>query len=238
MKCSRAQHLLFDFIDGLSNESLRVELDRHLGECPACEKFAAEMTKSLSLLHRAPLATLDENFNWKVRLAMHRERNAMRSGAATAGAWARAWNVRYAAGAGIAFALVLVAGAGLQRSLRLDSAPLTASTPVLQQQSAPARHDVATTERPATTGRSSTLPPILSTGGTLVSDGSQRGSLVGDGARPGAIDDPARSEALIDSLVERQLIPLAPEERERYIQRHIHRLQSRLQSQQAAPARP
>jgi anti-sigma factor RsiW len=237
MNCRRAQHLLFDFIDGLGNETLRAELDRHLGECPACEKFAAEMTKSLSLIRRVPLATLDENFNWRVRLAIHRERNSIRSGTAAAGSWARAWNVRYAVGAGIAFALVLVAGVGLQRNgvFGPGTATMTESAPPLS----PTVRDVAANDRPAAPPRSVPLPnPGLTSGGTLVANGTARSGLIEYGASVGAIDDPARSEALIDSLVEQQLVPLAPEERERYIQRQIHRLQSRLQSQQAVPARP
>jgi hypothetical protein len=234
MKCRRAQHLLFDFIDGMSNETLRAELDRHLGECQACERFAAEMTHSLSLLRRAPRETLDENFNWRVRLAIHRERNAMRSAAASTGAWARAWNVRYAAGAGIAFAAVLVAGAVVQRGALSPRTPVTVSQPA--GRAGTAERSVATVNRAPAQSRYFSGPgPMFNTEGTLVSEGTAHGGLIGEDTPLGAIDDPARSEAIIDSLVERQLIPLAPEERALYIQRQIHRLQSRLQSQQAAP---
>ncbi|MDH4037986.1 MAG: anti-sigma factor [Candidatus Krumholzibacteria bacterium] len=235
MKCRRAQHLLFDFIDGMSNESLRAELDRHLGECPACEQFAAEMTRSLSMLRRAPRETLDENFNWRVRLAIHRERNAMRSAAASTGAWARAWNVRYAVGAGVAFAVVLVAGAVLQPGVQVPRSPVSISSPAPRQ----ADRSLATANRTPGQTRSFSGPgPMFNTeSGTLVSQGAPHG-LIDPAARQGAIDDPARSEAMIDSLVERQLMPLAPEERALYIQRQIHRLQSRLQSQQAAPVQP
>jgi hypothetical protein len=235
MNCRRAQHLLFDFIDGMSNETLRAELDRHLGECPACETFAAEMTRSLALLRRAPVATLDENFNWKVRLAIHRERNALRSGSTSAGTWARAWNMRYATGAGIAFALVLLAGVALERNGTIMFQPATSSSPAPR----PNSEQTTVANRSIPTARPiATLPsPTGNSLGTLVSEGSP--NLFNSGAAPlGAIDDPARSEALIDSLVEQQLIPLAPEERALYIQRQIHRLQSRLQSQQALPARP
>jgi hypothetical protein len=237
MKCRRAQHLLFDFIDGMSNETLRAELDRHLGECPACEQFAAEMTRSLSLLRRAPRETLDENFNWRVRLAIHRERSAVRSAAASTSAWARAWNVRYAAGAGIAFAVVLVAGVVLQRGAPTVNTPLNVSQPVVREGTAD--RSVATANPPATQSRYFSGPgPMFNTEGTLVSEGSARPSLLGDASPLGAIDDPSRSEAVIDSLVEQQLIPLEPEQRAIYIQRQIHRLQSRLQSQQAAPVQP
>ena len=238
MNCRRAQHLLFDFIDGLSNETLRVELDRHLGECAMCEKFAAEMTKSLSLLHRMPMATLDENFNWKVRLAIHRERNALRSRSASAGAWARAWNVRYVAGAGIAFAVVLAAGIGLQRNGTFDVSPLTVSRPAPRENTM-TRDPAAGGAIPSPRSVASASRPAFSGQGTLVSNGSGplRHSLLDDGSL-GAIDDPARSEAIIDSLLEQQLIPMEPEARALYIQRQIHRLRSRLESQQALPPRP
>jgi predicted anti-sigma-YlaC factor YlaD len=94
MNCRRARHLLFDFFDGVSNEALRAEVDRHLGECQDCDRFASEMTRSLALLRRVPMEPLDENFNWKVRLAIHREKNAALERAASANAWVRAWNVR------------------------------------------------------------------------------------------------------------------------------------------------
>ncbi len=237
MNCRRAQHLLFDFIDGLGNDTLRVELDRHLAGCPRCEQFAAEMSRSLSLLRRVPQETLDENFNWRVRLAIHREKNAMRGRAAESGAWARAWNMRYAAAAGVAFAVVLVAGVTLQRNGAITF-PMDGGkgSPAMTQQDLPAR-EMAKSQR--TAARTpvpfpSVASPLLSTE-TLVSGGAHHPGL-SDGATPlGAIDDPLRSEAIIDSLVEQQLIPLAPAERAMYIRRHIERLQSRLQSQPAEP---
>lgn len=239
MKCRRAQQLLFDFIDGIGDEPLRAELDRHLGECPACEKFAAEMTRSLSVLRRAPRETLDENFNWRVRLAIHRERNAIRSGAASAGSWARAWNVRYAVGVGVAFGVVLAAGVGLERSgLRpLPSASLraTASSPAEREAVLPPQ--VAQPSAPSHQRSLSSVSPLVNPEGTLVSEGTQRQSDAG-AAAPGAIDDPRHSEAIIDSLMELQLTPLAPAERALFLQRQIHRLQSRLQSQQASPVEP
>ena len=237
MNCRRAQHLLFDFIDGLGNDTLRVELDQHLAGCPRCEQFAAEMSRSLSLLRKMPQETLDENFNWRVRLAIHREKNTLRGRAVESGAWARAWNMRYAAAAGVAFAVVLVAGVTLQRNGAImfprDGG---AVAPTMTQRDLPDR-ELAEAQRPAArtpVPYPSAASPLLSTE-TLVSEGAHHPGLSGAAKPLGAIDDPARSEAIIDSLVEQQLIPLAPAERAMYIRRHIQRLQSRLQSQQAEP---
>ncbi len=226
MKCRRAQHLLFDFIDGMSDEVLRAELDRHLAECEGCERFAREMTGALSLLKRAPMETLDETFNWKVRLAIHRERNANRGGAA-AGAWVRAWNLRYAASAGIAFAVVLGVGVGLvaHDALMRSDTMQTAQT---------ARVAPATTDSsPAATPVSPPLVPGrpgVSGRGTLVSFGGH--PMVGGGIPVGAID-PSASEAVIDSVMNDQLKLLSPDDQARFLVRWIDRLQTRLQSQQS-----
>lgn len=232
MKCRRAQELLFDFIDGLSDEPLRAELDRHLGECPACEKFAAEMTRSLSLLRKAPRESLDENFNWRVRLAIHRERNAIRSGAASAGSWARAWNVRYAAGAGVAFAVVLAAGVVMQRNGSVSSPVQTATRSDSRDVAAAEPGRNSAPQRPSPFN----VSPLVTSEGTLVSDGTMPHGYAGGSPLVGAIDDPARSEAVIDSLMEMQLMQLTPEQRSVLIRRQINRLQSRLQSQPTAPA--
>jgi hypothetical protein len=235
MKCRRAQQLLFDFIDGMSNESLRVELDRHLGECPECERFSSEMTRGLALLRHAPTENLDEGFNWRVRLAIHRERNAPR--AAAQGHWVRAWNLRYATGAGVAFAIMLVAGVMLFRAGTVVSplnGPVTIdrSVPVATPQGPVTMGDVARGNQPAARTRS-TLPT-----GQLVSGGDARSSLIGEGPL-GAIDDPERSEAFVDSVFERHLVSMTTEQRVRFIERHLQRIQRyRVQSQQALPERP
>ena len=123
MNCRRARHLLFDFFDGASNEALRAEVDRHLGECEECDHFASEMTRSLALLRRVPMEPLDENFNWKVRLAIHREKNVALERAATANAWVRTWNLRYAVSGGLAiylFGVIGMQGVALIQSERVN----------------------------------------------------------------------------------------------------------------------
>lgn len=110
MKCRRAKALIFDFIDGILSDSDRGLLEQHLGQCPSCEETAAELKKSLDLLHRAPEMKLDENFNWKVRLAIQKERDALTRQASSSGVWLRAWNARFVATAVAACAVVVVAG--------------------------------------------------------------------------------------------------------------------------------
>lgn len=110
MNCRRAKNLIFEFVDGLTDETLKLDLERHLGECPECDTLASQLTRSLDLVHRAPQEELDENFNWKVRLAIHKERNAIQGRAASQSSLFRDWNFRYAASAVSGFAVILVAG--------------------------------------------------------------------------------------------------------------------------------
>ena len=225
MNCRRARHLLFDFVDGMSNESLRAELDRHISACEECETFAAEMARGLALLRRAPVEPLDENFNWKVRLAIHRERNAVRSRSASAGAWARAWNMRYALSTGLAFGVVLIAGAVV---LERSGEPAPVSTAVRDTPAGDTRAEAPVrtlVPRPSGT-------PWRSSNGRLVSTGTVESESVS--TAPGAIDQ-SRAEAQIDSLIAQDLMRMTPAERSRYIVRRIDRLQSHLQSQQNAP---
>lgn len=221
MKCRRVRQLLFDFVDGLGNEALHAEVDRHLAECTECETFAAESTRSLALLRRAPVETLDENFNWKVRLAIHREQRATAKRTSSAGAWLRAWNFRYVASTGVAFAFVLGAGIVAVNYFAPSGTLLQSAG----RESTPSPSDV-TESRP---GRSTLVsPPMVSPGrqGSILV--SNTGSAVQDSSEPavrGAIDRYAEENA-IDSLIDARLIRLSPEMRDRIIQRQIHWLES------------
>jgi len=228
MNCRRARHLLFDFFDGASSEALRAEVDRHLGVCADCEKFASEMSQSLALLRRTPVEPLDDTFNWKVRLAIHRERNAALSRARSAGAWVRMWNVRYAVSSGLAFGAVLVAGAFLIRdgSVTTPERLVTPGTEITQnsEPSGPSPVPHSNMSAPARDGISS-----------LVSAGSAR---VHGPAPQGPIDK-TEAESRIDSLINVDVMRMSDLERERYMQRRIEnmrRLREFLQSQQPAPA--
>jgi len=228
MNCRRARQLLFDFVDGMSHEVLRAELDRHLGECVECERFAAELTKSLALIHRTPLETLDENFNWKVRLAIHRERNQSRSRTEASSAWARAWNLRYAMSAGVMFGLVLVVGAVVLRDAVRPAVTPGAATSVASDRPADATKPIVPRPSPSASDRRFGPGLMVSSGGNSNASGK---------VSNGAIDE-STTEATIDSLVSADLMRMTPDEKSAYIQRRIIRLQLHLQGQPETPVRP
>lgn len=219
MNCRRARNLLFDFFDGASNEALRAEVDRHLGECKECDKFASEMTSSLALLRRVPVEPLDDNFNWKVRLAIHREKNVALERAASANAWVRAWNVRYVLSTGFALTAVLLAGGiFVARNGAVPGAMQVATQPAHEDKSA------LEPSSPKPVPQSNFKTPVRNDLSSTVSLGSRSDSR---GAAPvGAID-----EAGIDSLINMEVMRLPEHERDEYLQRRINALRAR-QSQQ------
>lgn len=233
MKCRRVRQLLLDFVDGLGNEALHAEVDRHLAECTECEKFAAESTRSLALLRRTPVEPLDENFNWKVRLAIHREQRVTAKRASSAGAWVRAWNFRYVASTGIAFAFVLGAGIVVVNNV-VPSGPSLQS---VGRESRPSRSDVAQNNA----GRSTLVSPPMASpgrqGSILVSNTASPVLETSQPAARGAIDRYAEENA-IDSLIDAHLVGLTPEMRDRIIQRQIHWLESQRERGAAAAPRP
>lgn len=240
MNCRRARNLLFDFFDGLSNETLRAEVERHLGECADCEQFAAEMTRSLALLRHTPVEPLDENFNWKVRLAIHRERNAALSRARSAGAWVKMWNYRYAVSSALAFSAVLVAGAIVVRNGSLPAPARTTGTTMqfTQQTSAPKTGNTAVNSPLVPRPAPRTVTPFYSGDNEkLVSTGPEL-----PGRSPGPVNgaiDMTEAEAKMDSVMNADLMRLSAQERQHYLQRRmerIQRLQKYLQGQQPAPA--
>ncbi len=230
MKCRRVRHLLLDFVDGLGNEAQHAEADRHVAECPECESFAVQMRKSLALLRRVPAATLDENFNWKVRLAIHREEKANAKRAASTGAWVRAWNFRYVASTGIAFALVLSAGVVVMN--RIAPTSTTPSETSIAQEPAGVAPQARYVPQSPDRGRvrMGDISRTVNTGGPIVDYPANPTN----GTR-GAIDR-FQQEVVIDSLIDARLRGMTPEMRMRCIQRQIHRLQSRLEIEPTAPA--
>ena len=117
MRCRQAKKLIFDYIDGVISESDRLGLENHLRECNACEATASSLARSLDFLHKAPSAAPSENFNWKLRLRLAREKSAWREAAESLSAWQRTWNTRFAVGASSAFVVVLAAALVFLRSL-------------------------------------------------------------------------------------------------------------------------
>jgi hypothetical protein len=241
MNCRRARNLLFDFFDGLSNETLRAEVERHLGECAGCEQFAAEMSRSLALLRHAPVEPVDENFNWKVRLAIHRERNTALSRARSAGAWVKMWNYRYAVSSALAFSAVLVAGTIVVRNGSLPGPARTTDSAMQITQGTPAtKADGATVER--TTAPRTTTNLITPVTNDNVSQVSMGPHLITRSTSPasGPIDM-TEAEAKLDSVLNADVMRLSAHQREQYLQRRMQRIQrilEHIQSQQPAPAQP
>jgi len=110
MNCRRAKKLIYDFIDGVIADQDRLTLEQHLGACGSCEKMASGLSRSLDLLHRVAPEELDENFTWKVRLRLARERNALAKDAVSHTTWMRSWNTRFAFSALSALVIVIAVG--------------------------------------------------------------------------------------------------------------------------------
>jgi len=119
MKCRRAKQLVFDFLDGGIADSDRVGLEKHLSDCESCETFASQVSRSLDLLHHAPEETPSDNFNWKVRLKIAREKNKLGETIAAQRKLFRTWNLRFALSAVSTFVLILAGGYFLWSSGRL-----------------------------------------------------------------------------------------------------------------------
>jgi hypothetical protein len=123
MKCRNAEKLIFDFIDGLENDTQRLELEKHLAQCAECDKLASQLARSMDLLHRAPRETTSDNFAWKVRLKLNQEKNAIQERSESYGPLIRSWNLKYTATAVAAAAAVLVVGLFAVKSGLLPTTP-------------------------------------------------------------------------------------------------------------------
>ena len=116
MKCRRARALIFDVTDNAIADPDRIALEQHLVGCPACEALAKGVPASLSLLRRAPLVQPDENFNWKVRLAIAQARKGMVADPLFERVWVRSWNTRFVLSALSTFVVVAAAGYLIMRT--------------------------------------------------------------------------------------------------------------------------
>jgi hypothetical protein len=227
-------------VDGLPSEKLRLDLETHLAQCAGCEKQADSLKRSLELLHKAPVESVDENFNWKVRLAVHKERSAMQQRAASQGGVLRAWNVRYGVSAVAGVVAVVAAGwlavqwggPGLFDS-RVE---MPAGAPLAVNRLDPTPN----TTRPGNAAATSTTAMEGARRGNPSSDGlGGPGLLVtfgnspetGSSTRIGAID----ASSSVDSLVESELSALTAQERAAYLRALIGQLQDKLNLYEANP---
>ncbi len=110
MNCRKARKLICEYVDGVADESVRLDLEQHLCACSECDAQATSLKQSLDLLHRAPVVSVDDDFAWQVRLRINRERHRINEAAESSGALVRRWNLRFAATA--AAAMVVLVGVG------------------------------------------------------------------------------------------------------------------------------
>lgn len=239
MNCRRAKKLVFEFVDGLADESARIELEKHLAECGECEKLASQLTRSMDLIHRAPVETLDENFNWKVRLAIHKERQAMQDAAASQGSMFRAWNLRYGASAAAGFVMVVAVGwmafsTGIISVGGGTQATLTPPRDVVAERVEPAEEGVgeessqseAAIQQPAgdVFGRSAGRPVAMGPASSNRSVTAKRGPI-----------EASNAPVNMDSLVQMEMMNMTDEERAAYLQERIHLLRQHAEKYQKTP---
>jgi hypothetical protein len=248
MKCRIAKKLTFEFVDGLEDDTKRLELEKHVAECKDCDKFATQLTRSLDLLHRAPQETTGDNFAWNVRLKLNQERVAARTGSVSYGTIIRSWNLRYATAAVAAAAVVLVGGLFVMDygvtlvSTQGEDAPRVATGETPAPRFGSSSPDVAAAiQRPTPTpvsdpvtsrsGQSIEGPPQFRTNTRvgLVDWSTSRNQSPGRFIGVDLID---RYEPLsvtqMDSLVHTQLDNLSADEQVRYLSQYIIMLQQHL----------
>lgn len=222
MKCRNARKLVYEFIDGLQDDTKRLDLEKHLAGCQACDKLASQLTRSLDLLHRAPKEKTSEGFAWNLRMRINQERNAIRDRDQTAGSVFRSWNLRYATTAVAAFAVVLTVGLVSMKSGLTPPAqePQTESTGVA---------DVA--ETPVNRNPVEGPPDIYDPRNQLTPVGQGGVGLYGSG--DGVIDaPPIMTPAELDSLIGVEMQGLTPEQRLRYMENLVNtHLQARYRSE-------
>jgi hypothetical protein len=63
LNCYRARELASEALDGALASSLAERFRAHLGECPSCRAFYAELRESLALLSELPEVTVDDRFD-------------------------------------------------------------------------------------------------------------------------------------------------------------------------------
>ncbi|UCH84568.1 MAG: zf-HC2 domain-containing protein [Candidatus Latescibacterota bacterium] len=227
MKCRRAKKLIFDYIDGMISDQDRIGLERHIGECTACEAMATGLNKSLDLLHRVPPVKPDENFNWKLRLRLARERNGLRADAGSERLWFKWWNTRFALSALSTFVLVVAAGFFLIRSgVGPSTGPMTTSDQGLRFDEMPkvAANTPTSGTRPSTPTTRGAPPAVpwfsFQGGPRFVSSGSPVA---------GRTSSTGKQTLDVDSLMARYLQTRRETYRIRQLEQQVELLQSELE---------
>jgi hypothetical protein len=118
MKCNKAQDLYFWSRDDRLDEAGRMELARHLAQCPSCALFVKEMEASLDAARSLPALEVSEGFEWNVKRRILQEKSKlMRRETGVLAFRDKRWISRFAFGTTVAAAVVAVfALLALQRS--------------------------------------------------------------------------------------------------------------------------
>jgi hypothetical protein len=222
MKCRNARKLVYEFIDGLKDDTKRLELEKHLSGCPACDKLASQLTRSLDLLHRAPKEKTSEDFAWNLRMRINQERSAIHERSQANGSVFRSWNLRYATTAVAAFAVVLTVGlVSMKSGFNPPVRGPQAESPIVAD----------ATENSSIQEPVEGPPNIYDPRNQLFAVGEGSGGQYG--ADGGMIDAPSMMmPAELDSLVGVEMQGLTPEQRLRYLEELVNRhLQARYRSE-------
>ena len=228
MKCRRAKTLICDFIDGMIGDQDRAALEQHLTQCKSCEEMATGLSRSLDLLHRVEPVQPDENFTWKVRLRIARERNAMADVGAEQGVWIRSWNRRFAFSALSTFVVIVLAGSiAINSALFSDQPPTTANNeetrlPFFANKS-------ETVAEPKLNSPVTPSAPMYRWGSvdpSLVSSGGERSRQAGKASGPIASDEVADLD--LESLMRQYAQSQAKDYRMRQLQDQVDLLTAEL----------
>lgn len=110
MKCRKTQDLYFLSRDGALDEAGRMELTRHLAHCSSCGLLVKEMEASLDAARSLPELSVSDGFEWNVKRRIMQEKSRLMRRDVEANPFGKKrWVSRFALGAAVAAAVVIVA---------------------------------------------------------------------------------------------------------------------------------
>jgi hypothetical protein len=112
MRCRTARDHFMRNCDGDLSESQRIQLQRHLGECPQCAAWCGEMDECMEMVKGLPEMKINDNFEWNLKRRISVEKSkVMRSKAGSLG-FGMPWGLRFVSGAA-AMLVISLTGAWL-----------------------------------------------------------------------------------------------------------------------------
>jgi predicted anti-sigma-YlaC factor YlaD len=60
ISCQEVVELVSDYLEGLVDAAMRVEIEAHLKLCPGCDEYLRQMSTTIRALGRVPLDTLTD----------------------------------------------------------------------------------------------------------------------------------------------------------------------------------